>query len=61
MYIKINIPKQIQFKWIPSFCQMVFGPKNEIHYIGGAEVLPSHAGAFFRCGAKEEKMRQKAR
>lgn len=40
MYIKINIPKQIQFKWIPSFCQMVFGPKNEIHYIGGAEVLP---------------------
>lgn len=40
MYIKINKTKQIQFKWIPSIYQMVFGPKNEIHYIGGTEVLP---------------------
>lgn len=40
MYIKINIPKQIQFKWMPSVCQMLFGTENDIHYIGGAEVLP---------------------
>ena len=40
MYIKINRPKQIQFKWMPSIYQMVFGPKNEVHYIGGTEVLP---------------------
>ena len=40
MYIKINIPKQIQFKWMPSVYQMMFGQKNDIHYIGGAEVLP---------------------
>ncbi len=40
MDIKINRPKQIQFKWMPSIYQMVFGPKNEVHYIGGTEVLP---------------------
>ena len=40
MYIKIYKSKQIQFKWIPTICQMVFGPKNEVHYIGGTEVLP---------------------
>ncbi len=40
MYIKINIPKQIQFKWMPSFYQMIFRQKNDIHYIGGTEVLP---------------------
>ncbi len=40
MYIKVNIPKQIQFKWMPSVRQIMFGPKNDMHYIGGAEVLP---------------------
>lgn len=40
MYIKINIPKQIQFKWMPSVCHMLFGTESDIHYIGGAEVLP---------------------
>lgn len=40
MYIKINKSKQIQFKWIPTIYQIVFGPKNEVHYIGGTEVLP---------------------
>lgn len=40
MYIKVNIPKQIQFKWMPSVYQMMFGCKNDIHYIGGADVLP---------------------
>ena len=40
MYIKINIPKQIQFKWVPTVCHMMFGSQNDIHYIGGAEVLP---------------------
>ena len=37
MYIKINIPKQIQFKWAPTVCHMMFGSQNDIHYIGGAE------------------------
>ena len=40
MYIKVNIPKQIQFKWMPSVYQMMLGNKNDVHYIGGTEVLP---------------------
>ena len=40
MYIKINIPGKLRFKWMPSICRMMFGEKNDIHYIGGAEVLP---------------------
>ena len=40
MYIKLNIPRQIQFKWMSSVCHMVFGQKNDVLYIGGAEVLP---------------------
>ena len=40
MYIKINIPRQIQFKWMSSVYNMMFGQKNDIFYIGGAEVLP---------------------
>ena len=40
MYIKVNIPKQIQFKWMPSVYQMMLGSKNDVHYIGGTEVLP---------------------
>lgn len=40
MYIKLNIPRQIQMKWMSSVYHMVFGQKNDIFYIGGAEVLP---------------------
>ena len=40
MYIKINIPRQIQFKWMSSVCHMIFGQKEDVFYIGGAEVLP---------------------
>ncbi len=60
MYIKINIPKQIQFKWMPSVCQMIFGEKNDIHYIGGAEALPppleaeEEAACINRLGAHGE-------
>ena len=40
MYIKLNIPRQIQMKWMSSVYHMVFGQKNDIFYIGGAEELP---------------------
>lgn len=40
MYIKVSVLKQVQFKWIPSVYHMLFGQGNDIHYIGGAEVLP---------------------
>lgn len=40
MYIKVSVPKQVQFRWMPSVCRVMFEQKNDIHYIGGAEVLP---------------------
>lgn len=46
MLIKVAIPNQIQLKLIPNFSTLFVGRKNEIHYIGGAEVLP---GAL-KCG-----------
>ncbi|MBO5373581.1 MAG: RNA polymerase sporulation sigma factor SigE [Lachnospiraceae bacterium] len=40
MYIKLSMPRQMQFPWMPTICQMFFKQRNDIHYIGGAEVLP---------------------
>ncbi len=40
MIIKVTIPHQIQLKVAPRFKSMFFSKKGEIHYIGGAEILP---------------------
>ena len=40
MYIKINVPNRFQLKMIPRIYTMLFRKEREIHYIGGAEVLP---------------------
>ena len=40
MYIKVNVPEHFQFKVMPSFIQLIRGGKKDVHYIGGAEVLP---------------------
>lgn len=40
MLVKVAIPKQIQFKIVPNLSEMLFGKQQEIHYIGGSEVLP---------------------
>lgn len=42
MYMKLSVPKQVHFQWLPSIYGMVFGQQrhNDIHYIGGAEILP---------------------
>ena len=40
MLVKVAIPKQIQFKIVPNLPEMLFGGQQEIHYIGGSEVLP---------------------
>lgn len=40
MIIKVTIPHQIQLKVAPKFKSMFFSQKGEIHYIGGAEILP---------------------
>lgn len=40
MYLKISIPGKFQFKLIPTIKNLLFLKSNEIHYIGGADVLP---------------------
>ncbi|MCC8029129.1 MAG: RNA polymerase sporulation sigma factor SigE [Lachnospiraceae bacterium] len=40
MYLKISIPGRFQLKLMPTIKNLLFLRSNEIHYIGGAEVLP---------------------
>ena len=40
MIIKVTIPHQVQLKVAPRLKSMIFAREGEIHYIGGAEVLP---------------------
>ena len=41
MVIKVSIPSRFQFKTIPSFKTMLFQREGEVHYIGGADILPA--------------------
>lgn len=41
MFIKVMVPNKFQFKAVPTFRSMFLAEKNEVHYIGGAEVLPA--------------------
>ncbi len=41
MLLKISLPNKFQFRVIPDLKQMLLGQKGDIHYIGGAEVLPA--------------------
>lgn len=41
MVIKVSIPNRFQFKSIPSFKTLLFQKQGEVHYIGGADILPS--------------------
>ena len=40
MYIKIAIPQHFQLKLIANIRNMLLMKKGDIHYIGGAEILP---------------------
>ena len=40
MLVKVAIPKQIQFKIVPNIPELLFGKQQDVHYIGGSEVLP---------------------
>ena len=40
MLIKIVVPGKMMFRMMTSVRELLFGKKGEIHYIGGAEVLP---------------------
>ncbi len=40
MYIKIAIPRHFHLKLIPSLRSLLMMKKGDVHYIGGAEILP---------------------
>lgn len=40
MYIKITIPRHFQLKLIPTIRNLLLLKKGDVHYIGGAEILP---------------------
>lgn len=40
MLLKLSIQNKFQFRMIPDIRTIIFGQRGEIHYIGGAEVLP---------------------
>lgn len=40
MLLKFTIPNKLQFRMIPNIKTIIMGHKGEIHYIGGAEILP---------------------
>ncbi len=44
MVVKVSIPNRFHFKAVPSFKKMLFQKEGEIHYIGGADILPSPLG-----------------
>lgn len=40
MYLKVNVPEHFQFRLVGNLKDMLWRKDSEIHYIGGAEVLP---------------------
>lgn len=40
MYIKISVPEKFQLRIMPTLQNFLFHKTKELHYIGGAEVLP---------------------
>ena len=41
MIVKVSIPNRLQFKTRPSFYTLFMQKEGEIHYIGGADILPA--------------------
>ncbi len=54
MLIKVAIPNQVQLKLVPNFSTMFVGKQNDVHYIGGAEVLPAPLEADAEARAIQE-------
>lgn len=40
MVLKVAVPERFHFKMVPSIKNLIFFNQGEIHYIGGADVLP---------------------
>lgn len=41
MLVKVAVPQKFRFKVMPNFRSVIFPSRGDIHYIGGAEILPS--------------------
>lgn len=41
MVLKVSIPNRFRLKMMPSFKSLLFQREGEIHYIGGADILPA--------------------
>ncbi len=41
MVIKVSVPGQFKFKILPTVRNLMFSGQNEVHYIGGSDILPS--------------------
>lgn len=41
MIIKVSIPNRFHFKTVPCLKSMLFQKTGEVHYIGGADILPA--------------------
>lgn len=61
MVIKVSVPTKFQFKTVPSFTTWLFPRQGEVHYIGGADILPapldsqSEAQAIGKLGTEKDK------
>lgn len=61
MIVKVSIPNRFQFKAAPSFTTMLWQRQGEVHYIGGADILPppldakEEAERIAQLGTEEEK------
>ena len=45
MIIKVSIPNRFQLKTVPSFRTVLMPKQGEVHYIGGADILPAPLGS----------------
>ena len=61
MVIRVAVPSRFQLKIISSMRGLLFSKKNEVHYIGGSDVLPAplspetEAVMIGRLGTEDEK------
>lgn len=44
MLLRVSIPNKFQFRVIPNFRTMFLHQRSDMHYIGGADVLPAPLG-----------------
>ena len=45
MVIKLAVPNQFRLKMVPTFKSVFLQKEGEVHYIGGADILPAPLGS----------------